>query len=73
MYSFLFSCAPSPYRKGIYFKRKEFAPNGSKFFSFKVDPFLKGLQNNLTVVVVPPLNVNCFPLNKCKFMLTKQV
>ena len=27
--------------KGIYFKREEFAPHGSKFFSFKVDPFLE--------------------------------
>ena len=25
--------------KGIYFKRKEFAPRGSKFFPFRVEPF----------------------------------
>ena len=25
--------------KGVYSKRKEFAPKGSKFFPFRVDPF----------------------------------
>ena len=29
----------SPFWKGIFSKRKEFAPNGSKFFPFRVDPF----------------------------------
>ena len=29
-------------RKGVYSKRKEFAPFGSKFFPFRVDPFLEG-------------------------------
>ena len=28
--------------KGAYSKRKEFAPKGSKFFPFRVDPFLEG-------------------------------
>ena len=28
--------------KGIYTKRKEFAPHGSKFFHFRVDPFYWG-------------------------------
>ena len=28
--------------KGAYSQRKEFAPHGSKFFPFRVDPFLKG-------------------------------
>ena len=32
----------SPSAKGIYPKRKEFAPYGSKFFPFSVDPFQKG-------------------------------
>ena len=32
-----------PSRKGVYSKRKEFAPIGSNFFPFKVDPFQKGL------------------------------
>ena len=29
--------------KRIYSKRKEFAPNGSKFFPFRVDPISKGV------------------------------
>ena len=28
--------------KGVYSKRKEFAPPGSKFFSFRIDPFSEG-------------------------------
>ena len=28
-----------PFWKGVYSKRKEFAPRESKFFSFEVDPF----------------------------------
>ena len=30
-----------PFWKGVYSKRKEFAPKGSKFFPFRVDPFQK--------------------------------
>ena len=30
------------FSKEVYFKRKEFAPNRSKFFPFRVDPFLEG-------------------------------
>ena len=45
--SCLVYCTSSPFQKRIYFKREEFAPkweknllpSGSKFFSFKVDPF----------------------------------
>ena len=33
-------CLPSG--KGIYSKRKEFAPRGSKFFHFRVEPFSEG-------------------------------
>ena len=29
--------------KGVYSKRKEFAPLGSKFFPFRVDPFSEGI------------------------------
>ena len=29
--------------KEVYYKRKEFAPTGSKFFPFKVDPFQRAL------------------------------
>ena len=32
--------------KGVCFKRKEFAPKGSKFFPFTVDPFSEGRQSN---------------------------
>ena len=31
----------TPFRKGVYSKRKEFAPLGSKFFPFGVDLFQK--------------------------------
>ena len=31
-----------PSEKGIYSKRKAFAPLGSKCFSFRIDPFLEG-------------------------------
>ena len=37
--SCLLSCIPSPFRKGVYSKMKEFAPIGSKFFPFRGDPF----------------------------------
>ena len=35
---------PSPILKEVNSKRKEFAPNGSKFFPFRVDPFPEGRQ-----------------------------
>ena len=38
----------NPFIKGVYSKRKEFAPRGSKFFPFRVDPFLEGRQTILT-------------------------
>ena len=31
----------------VYSKRKEFAPNGSKFFHFRVDTLSEGRLNNL--------------------------
>ena len=34
-----------PTFKGVYSKRKEFAPNGSKFFPFGGDPFSEARQN----------------------------
>ena len=33
--------------KRVYSKRKEFAPTGSKFFSFRIDPFIQGDKINL--------------------------
>ena len=35
----LLSCTPSPFWKGVYSKRKEFAPLWVKLFPFWVDPF----------------------------------
>ena len=46
-------CTSNPFLKGFYSKRKEFAPTGSKFFPFTVDPFSEGRQNNMTEL--PPL------------------
>ena len=37
----LYQVRLSPLRKAVYSKRKEFAPWGSKFFPFIVDPFLE--------------------------------
>ena len=39
MASYLLSCITSSFSKVVNPKRKEFAPRGSKFFSFRVDPF----------------------------------
>ena len=57
----LLSCTPSPFWKGDYSKRKEFAPRRSKFFPFRIDPFSEGRQNNFDRVTSPendsvPLN-----------------
>ena len=32
--------------KGVYYKRKEFAPPGSKLFPLKVNAYSKGRKNN---------------------------
>ena len=57
----------NPFRKGVYSKRKEFAPTGSKFFPFRVDTvFQMGGKNSLTEL--PPLKVYSLPLN---FMSTE--
>ena len=37
--SYLLSCTSFPFQKGVYSKRKEIAPLGSKFFPFRVDLF----------------------------------
>ena len=34
----------TPIFKGVYYKREEFAPLGSKFFPFRVDPCQKGAK-----------------------------
>ena len=37
----------NPLLERVYFKKKEFAPFGSEFFLFKVDPFEKEGKTNL--------------------------
>ena len=49
---FLF-CTPRPFQKGVYSRRKEFAPMGSKFFPSRIDPFSEGRQNNFDKVASP--------------------
>ena len=49
-----------PFRKGVCSKRKEFAPHGSKFFPFRVDPFSEG--DKTVLIMLPPLKVYPFPL-----------
>ena len=45
----LLSCIPVPFLKEVSSKRNEFAPSGSKFFSFRGDPFSEGRHNNRIV------------------------
>ena len=42
-----------PFWKGVFSKRKEFAPGGSKFFSYRVDTFPKapGVQESKPDVI----------------------
>ena len=47
----LLFCTSIPFWKRVYSKRKEFAPKGSKFFSFKVDSFPEGRQNNFAGII----------------------
>ena len=49
--------------KGVNSKRKEFAPCGSKFFPFRVDPFSKGVEANN----FPPLKVYQFSLKDIEY------
>ena len=50
-----------PFEKMVYSKWKEFAPTGSKFFPFKVDPFSEG---NFFLKDLSPLKVYQVPLNR---------
>ena len=56
-YSFLTQRYSS--QKGSTLKRKEFAPKGSKFFPFRVDPFSKGRPQFF--IELSPMKVNSFP------------
>ena len=42
----LFYCTPIPFWKEIYFKRKDFAPMGSKVFPFRIGSFSEERKNN---------------------------
>ena len=72
MTSCLLFCTPSPFRKGVYSKRKELASEGSQFFPFRVDPFSKEMEIILTVTspesVYSPLNkmYNIITNTKCE-------
>ena len=57
----LLSCTPIPFLKGGYSKRKEFAPKGSKFFPFIVDPCLER-SNTIFERVASPESAS-IPLN----------
>ena len=59
--SCLLYCMPTP-KKGVYSKKKEFAPTGSKFFPFRVDPFSEVRQYDLTEL--PPIKVSPFPFRE---------
>ena len=47
--SSLLSCTQSPFWKGTYYKKNEFAPTGSKFFLFIVGPFSEWRWNNFDI------------------------
>ena len=60
--SCLLRCILSPFLKGVYSKRKEFAPLGSKFFPFRVDPFPERRKKQIW---------HLSSLKKYSFLLTK--
>ena len=49
-----------PFRKEVNSKRKEFAPMGSKFFPFRVDPILEEGQNQFVKVSSHESQTNSF-------------
>ena len=55
--AFVVSCllfgTKRPFWKGVDSKRKEFAPTGSKVFTFRLDPFLEG--NTISTVAFPEI------------------
>ena len=66
----------SPFWKGVYYKREEFAPIGSKFFSFTVDSISEGIQNSVDRVNYPdsvyvPLNRRWVHMTKRPFSLVR--
>ena len=47
-------CYPKAFWNGVYSKRIEFAPMGSKFFPFRVDPFLEEKEKQPWQICPPP-------------------
>ena len=56
-------CLLAPSKIVAYPKRKEFAPIGSKFFSFKVGSFSEN-EAKVNVAELSLLKVSSFPLNR---------
>ena len=56
---------PIPFGKGVYSKKKEFAPNRSKFFLIRVDLFSEGRQNR--VVSLEKVSIPLYYLGWSKF------
>ena len=56
--SCLLSSTPSTLPKRVYSKKKEFAPRGSKSFSFRVDPFSEGKL--IQFDSLPPFKMHSF-------------
>ena len=54
------SCTPSLFRQSVYSKRKEFAPKGSKFFPFRVDPF-QNEDKNIFIRIVSSESTSISP------------
>ena len=58
-YDLFASLYTSPLLKGVYSKRKEFAPEGSKFFAFRVDPIRR--EEKFWIVSLESINFTyCF-------------
>ena len=60
--AFLTSCLRSvtqaPSEKGVYYKRKEFAPTGSKFFPFIIDSFTERRRKQFYRVTLPKMGTH---------------
>ena len=63
--SFLLSCTPIHFWKGVYSKRKEFDPKGSNSFLLEWPIFRS--EAKIILAELPPLIVYLFPLNSAAF------
>ena len=66
----LLYCTPNPFWKGVCSKRKEFAPKGSKFFSFRVGTLSEGRQKQFDRVTSPECVSVILNLYTCKYVQT---